>query len=93
MHDLESLLAKVVTIRSIHGDEYVAKLLGVDAKNNVITVAEPKVVIINNTGEVTLLPFAITADTSTVTLSTQNIFSVLQTFAETAEEYTSIVEG
>lgn len=93
MYDLTESITKVITIRSIHGDEYVGKLMSVDDKNGYITVSEPRVVVINNNGEVSLLPFAITASSSMVTLKLQNVFSVLPTFEETAEEYLTLVEG
>lgn len=91
MYDLTELVSNVITIRSIHGDEYVGKLMGVDEKNGYITVTEPRIVAINNAGEVSLLPFAITAGTTTVTLKLDNVFAVLPTFEETAEEYLAVV--
>ena len=90
MHHITSLVGKTVTIRSIKGDEYIATLLGVDTDQNLLIVSQPRVVIVNN-NEVVLFPFALTADSSTVTLFASEIFAVLESLPAAATEYQQVV--
>jgi len=90
MIDVSNLLSKTVTIRSITGEEYLARLSDVDQDNNTITVLNPRVVVIND-DQVVLLPFVLTANTGEVQLSMSNIFSVLETLEQTATEYGTVV--
>ncbi len=90
MYHITSLVGKTITIRSVSGDEYIAQLLGVDADQGLITVSEPRVVIVDDNGAM-LFPFALTADTTTVTLSTQQVFAVLESQPAAAEEYQQVV--
>lgn len=91
MYNLTSLLGKVVTIKSHKGDEYVAKLIGVDADNNILTVQNPKIVVIDN-NTVALIPFALTAHASIVSLHTNQIFAVMESLPGAAEDYTALIE-
>jgi len=90
MYHINDLIGKTITIRSIKGDEYIAKLLGVDADQGLLTVAEPRVVVIDNES-VMLFPFALTAKTDTVTLHSTEIFAVLETMPEAAQDYDTVV--
>ena len=48
MLKLEKLIGEVITIKSINGDEIVAVLIGESDRDKVITVTNPKQVLINN---------------------------------------------
>lgn len=89
--DLDDLIGKTITMRSIGGDEFIAKLLGTNEEQTVVTVGEPRVVVINNNNEVSLLPFALTASTEMVDISLSTVFSVMQTHELTAKEYAETV--
>ena len=83
-------IGKVVTIRSITGEEYIGKLKTIDDIHNTITVLNPRAVMINE-DQVVLLPFVLTAKAETVMLPMENIFSVLLTLAETSKDYEKLV--
>jgi len=89
--DLTDLIGKTITIRSIGGDEFIAKLLGTDESQTIMTVGEPRVVVINNNNDVSLLPFALTASTEMVDISVGTVFSIMATHELTAQEYTATV--
>ena len=91
MYNTDDLVGNVVTIRAAGGDEYIAKLVGVDDDHKYLTLSYPKVVIINE-GQVALIPFALTGDSSEVIMSTTGLSAVLPTLPETAKDYSSLVE-
>ena len=86
--NLENFIGKVVTIRSMSGNEFIATLLSVD--DGVINVDNPRTVIVNN-GQVALVPFVLTAEASYVTLCTNQILTVLETLPETAKDYSQMI--
>lgn len=90
MYHISNLIGKTITIRSIKGDEYIAKLLGVDPDLGLLTVSEPRVVVVD-ADTVMLFPFALTARTDTVTLHTAEVFAVLETMPEAATDYAEVV--
>lgn len=87
---LNSLVGKVVTIRSISGEEYIATLVNIYSDNMVAHIKDPRVVVIDE-DQVVLLPFALTADAKNVYISMNNIFSVMETYEQTAKDYLSTV--
>lgn len=93
MFDLDELVGKTITLRSVAGDEFIAKLLGTDPDSSIITLGEPRVVVINSNNEVSLLPFALTASTEMVEVSTSTVFSIMSTHEVTAAEYASSVKA
>lgn len=91
MYHLTNLVGKTVTIRSIKGDEYIAKLLGIDEDQGLLTVSNPMVVVVD-ADNVMLFPFALTAQADTVTLHGQQIFAVLETTTDAATDYQKVVD-
>ena len=92
MLDLKSLIGKVITIKSINGDEIVAMLSEIHDKDKVITVVNPKQVLINNS-EVVLTPFALTAPTDQVHFKLTNVFAIMPSFKGTSDEYLQLVSS
>ena len=90
MLDLKKFIGEVVTIKSINGDEVVAVLIELHDKDKVITVTNPKQVLINNT-EVVLTPFALTAPTDQVHFKLTNVFAIMKSFPQTAKKYLELV--
>jgi len=91
MFNLDDYIGKVITLRSVSGDEFISKLLGTNPDTGTITLGEPRVVVINNNNDVSLLPFALTASTEMVEVSLNNIFSVMKSHEITAKEYADSV--
>ena len=87
---LQGLVGKVVTIRSISGEEYIATLKHLYSEPMCAHVTDPKVIVIDN-DHVVLLPFALTADAKDVYISMNNIFSVMETYEQTAKDYLDTV--
>lgn len=91
MYNINSLVGKVITIKSHKNDEFVATLLGVNEEKTVLTVSDPKIVAIANDA-VVLIPFALTAKAEEVHLHINQIFTVLETAPDTAKEYELLIE-
>ena len=90
MYNLQSLLGKVVTIKSHKGDEVIGKLMGFNDDGTILTVYNPKIVVIANE-DVVLIPFALTAKTQEVHLHLNQIFTVLETLEVTSKEYLKLI--
>lgn len=86
----KELEGKVVTIRSIAGDEYIAKY--VSETKTVLTVEEPRVVVIND-NNIALIPYALTAATDTVEFNRSLIMAVMPTIEGTADDYVAMIEA
>ena len=91
MYNLQSLIGKVVTIKSHKGDEYVAKLAGFNDEGTILTVFNPKIVVISG-DSVVLIPFALTAKCDEVFLHINQIFTILETMDTAAAEYESLID-
>lgn len=91
MFNLDDHVGKTITLRSVSGDEFISKLLGTNPDTGTITLGEPRVVVINNNNDVSLLPFALTASTEMVEVSLATIFSVMESHEVTAKEYANSV--
>lgn len=91
MQFIKEQLGKVVTIKSVTGDEYVGLLAGLDDDNTIITVNNPKQVIINQ-DSVVLIPYLLTAPAKVVIFNLSNIMSVNETLESTAEDYRDLVK-
>lgn len=90
MYYVEGLVGKVVTLKTQKGEEFIAKLIGVDDKRTVLTVSNPKIVVI--AGEsVALVPFALTAKSDTVFLQTDQLLTVMETIESSAEDYLDMI--
>lgn len=92
MYYLDSFIGKVVTLKTQKGEEFICKLIGFNDDKSVLTVSNPKIVII--AGEsVALVPFALTADSATVFLQSSQLLTVMETITSSAEDYLSMIEA
>lgn len=91
MYYLDDLLSKVVTIKTQKGEEFIGRLIGIDKKKSVITVSNPKIVVIAGQ-DVALIPFALTAKTEMVFMQTDQLLTVLETMESSAEDYTKMID-
>jgi len=92
MYYINDLLAKVVTIKTQKGEEFIGRLVGVDDNNTVITVTNPKIVVIAGQ-DVALVPFALTAKTETVFMQVDQLLTVLETMENAAEDYNNLIQA
>ena len=96
-YHLDNLLSKVVTIKVVTGHEYVATLTGINEEGTVITIADPKIVVLSGNPaqpteqEVFMVPFVLTADNPEVFLQVSQILTVMETLETTAAEYKELL--
>lgn len=89
MYDIKQYIGKIVTIKTNSNQEYIGKLVGVFDDMSAITISHLKVVAVDNEA-VVILPFALTADSSNVTLNTSDVLAVLPTLSETSDDYNKL---
>ena len=93
MYYLEEMVSKVVTIKTTNGLEIITRLLAYDEASDLLTLGEPRVIVINDEGEMALIPYAYTADTAMVMVHSRHVFTVLETSLVTMEDYVRIVQS
>jgi len=90
MYDIQAMLGKVVTIKTLTG-EILGQLVSTDDDIKYVTVTRPLNVVVNN-GEVVLVPLVLTADANMVTIPVQNILFITPALASASEDYLSILD-
>ena len=90
MYYAQSMIGKIVTLRTATGEEIITELLGVDPDNHLLTVQNPRLVGLNN-DQVVLMPYVLTAETLSVTIDARNVLSVMESAENTASEYRSMI--
>lgn len=93
MYYLEEMVSNVVTIKTTNGLEMITRLLAYDEENNMLTLGDPRVIVVNDAGEMALIPYAYTADTDIVMVHDRHVVTVLETSLVTMEDYIRIVQG
>ncbi len=92
MYYINDLLGKVVTLKTQKGEEFIGTLMGVDDEKTVLTVKNPKIVVIAGQ-DVALVPFALTADTETVFMQADQLLTVMKTIETSANDYFDMVRA
>lgn len=92
MYYINDLLGKVVTLKTQKGEEFIGTLMGVDEDRTVLTVKNPKIVVIAGQ-DVALVPFALTAETETVFMQTDQLLTVMKTIESSANDYLDMVRA
>lgn len=90
MYDIQAMLGKVVTIKTLTG-EILGQLISTDDDVKYVTVTRPLNVVVNN-GEVVLVPLVLTADADTVTIPVQNILFITPALESASADYLSILD-
>lgn len=93
MYYLEEMVGKVVTIKTTNGLEMITRLLAYDEENCMLTLGDPRVIVVNESGEMALIPYAYTADTDIVMVQDRHVVTVLETSLVTMEDYIRIVNA
>jgi hypothetical protein len=92
MYYINDLLGKVVTLKTQKGEEFIGTLMGVDDEKTVLTVKNPKIVVIAGQ-DVALVPFALTADTETVFMQADQLLTVMKTIETSANDYLDMIRA
>lgn len=91
MYDIESYVGKTITIKFNNGIEAIASCIGFNAEDEIITVKEPRVVVINDK-ELALIPYMLTGDLSQVFLPLRTIQCIATPHVQSDKDYTKIIK-
>ena len=91
MYNAIDLLGKVVTLKTIKGDEIISKLVSVDEETNTLTLEYPKIVVVAG-DTVALAPFALTAKADYVITETRQFLTVMESLESTVADYNELIE-
>jgi small nuclear ribonucleoprotein (snRNP)-like protein len=91
MYDIEELAGKIVTIKTITGDELIATLASVDSDNKMLTLKDPMAVLINGP-DVIIGPVCFSAKAEMITVRMDSLLFVTKTLPESASDYTGILK-
>jgi hypothetical protein len=92
MYYINDLLGKVVTLKTQKGEEFIGTLMGVDDDKTVLTIMNPKIVVIAGQ-DVALVPFALTAETETVFMQADQLLTVMKTIETSANDYLDMIRA
>lgn len=92
MYNAIGMLGQVITLKTIKGDEIIAKLIGVDEDTATLTLEYPKIVVIAG-DTVALAPFALTAKADIVITETKQFIAVMETLGSTVEDYNDLIKS
>lgn len=92
MYELDNLLGKVVTMKTLTGEEIMGTLLGIDTDNNYITLQSPKAVLINGT-DIIIGPMCFSAMTEQLVVRLNNVFFIVESLPESAKDYLSVIQS
>lgn len=91
MYDIEELAGKIVTIKTLTGDELIATLASVDNDNRMLTLKDPMAVLINGP-DVIIGPVCFSAKAEMITVRMDSLLFVTKTLPESASDYTGILQ-
>lgn len=86
MYDLNSLISKIVTIQTVSGQEIVGQFLSTDETQTIITLSDPRQVVISN-DEVYVIPFSLTGETAQVHFQKSALTTIMKTLESTETDY------
>ncbi len=92
MYYINDLLGKVVTLTTQKGEEFIGTLMGVNDDKTVLTIMNPKIVVIAGQ-DVALVPFALTAETETVFMQADQLLTVMKTIETSANDYLDMIRA
>jgi hypothetical protein len=85
--DISKLTHKVVTFRTVTGEEIIGKLEEYNSKNGLFTVSFPRVVLLDENGEVMTVQYSLTGNNDQVIFHNRNVFSVTESDEIAAQDY------
>ncbi len=91
MYNTIELLNKVITLKTVKGDEIIARLIGVDEETHTLTLAYPKIVVVAG-DTVALAPFALTAKADIIITETKQYIAVMESLESTVSDYNDLIE-
>lgn len=90
LYNIPELLGKVVTLKTIKGDEIISKLIGFDDETDTLTLEYPKIVVVAG-DTVALAPFALTAKADLIITEAKQFLAVMQSLESTVADYNDLI--
>lgn len=92
MYNVDQLIGKVATVRLVGGEELITTIIGIDEDYTTVTVGHPMVVVVDS-NNISLLPFAVTSNVVQVIMNTNNILAIMPTSVDTAKAYIEMIKS
>jgi hypothetical protein len=90
LYNTQELLGKVVTLKTIKGDEIITKLIGFDEETDTMTLEYPKIVVVAG-DTVALAPFALTAKADIIISEGKQFLAVMESLPATVTDYEELI--
>lgn len=91
MRELDTLIGKVVTVKSATGLEFLGSLTEVNAESGFISISEPRAINLTQDQMIQILPYTLTGQASLVGINLSSILTVVESLEETAEDYKNMI--
>ena len=92
MYNLKSLITKVVTIKFNNGMEIIAKFLGMNDEGTILTLGNPKVIVISEK-DLAIIPYMYTGDTKEVYVRLDSVQTIVKSVDKSAADYEDLVKN
>ena len=89
MRNLDKLVGEVITIKSSTGLEFIGILAEID--DQIIAVSNPRAITLTQTGEVSIMPYTLTADNALVDINLTTLLTVTKSMDQTALDYKNML--
>jgi hypothetical protein len=90
LYNIPELLSKVITLKTVKGDEIIAKLIGFDKDTDTLTLEYPKIVVVAG-DTVALAPFALTAKADMIITEGKQFLAVMESLTSTVIDYNELI--
>jgi hypothetical protein len=90
LYNIPDLLGKVVTLKTVKGDEIIAKLIGFDKDTETLTLEYPKIVVVAG-DTVALAPFVLTARADMIITEGKQFLAIMETLVSTVIDYNELI--
>ncbi len=87
MKTTKDLVGEVVTIRTIVGEELMAKLSDVTTNGNILEVTGVQVVSLGDDGQIIMIPYTLTGNDDVIQLPVRHVLSITNSMPEAAESF------
>ena len=89
MRNLDKLIGEVITIKSSTGLEFIGILSEVE--DHILAVSNPKAITLTQSGEVSIMPYTLTADNALVDINLTSLLTVTKSMDQTALDYKNML--
>ena len=90
LYNATEMLGNVVTLKTVKGDEIIAKLIGFDEETDTMTLEYPKIVVVAG-DTVALAPFALTSKAKLIITEGKQFLAVMETLPSTINDYNDLI--